>query len=484
MSDPAKTSSTQTSAAGGSEPSRFFPVPVDALDHAVLQMDLYIKFADKTGLPTLYRSAGLAFTPQDTKRLVDQKVKFLYVSAAQHHIFRKALTERLDRTFTDPTMQNEERGRVIREACSKMIEDVLLFPGDPEPVAAINDIARNFSDWSSSNPDGFSYLLNMSAHDFYTATHMVNVGTGCGLLAKELHPEDRDLFQLCVQGGLLHDIGKRKIPPAILNKEGKLSPEEWKTISRHPTDGFEELKKNPAIPALVLSMVRDHHERLDGKGYPNGISGVQISEVARICAIVDVFDAITAARPYRGPTPPMDTLKIMRDGRGNQFDADMFDAWAALVTRMMEADPARGPASTGVKANVSLESMLVRQQSLNTGVASESRPTVNLYDDERRRHKRHDVSIHAVMRLVRSGKTLPIAPGETTTILVMDVSRGGLQIKTPWPLSQNDLLNIEFEVPGQAKKIARLCKVMRVRRTDDAKWAAGLSFMETEAEAA
>src|SRR5688572_28880555 len=98
---------------------------------------------------------------------------------------------------------------------------------------------------------------------------------------------------------MLHDAGKRSIPEEILNKEGKLDPDEWSQIQQHPTLGYKELKLHPSLPDIVPLMARDHHERLDGKGYPNGIRGDDIEFPARVCAVVDVYDAITAARPYR-----------------------------------------------------------------------------------------------------------------------------------------------------------------------------------------
>ncbi|CAG1010687.1 Cyclic di-GMP phosphodiesterase [Phycisphaerales bacterium] len=460
---------------------RFFPIPVDALDHDVLQMDLYIKFAGQPGAPTLYRSSGLKFTPEDSERLAAQNLKFLYIPGNQHHVFRKSLAERLDRTFKDPSQARDQRARVVRDVCSKMIEDVLLFPGDAEPIAAVADISRNFADWSASDPKGFSHLLNMSSHDFYTATHMVNVGVGCGLLAKEVRPGDREFFTLAVQGGLLHDLGKRGVPSELLNKEGKLTPEEWKVMSSHPAAGFEELKQNPAIPEMVLSMVRDHHERLDGKGYPAKLDASRISPPARICAIVDVFDAITAARPYRGPTPPADTLKIMRDGRGTQFDADMFDLWERLVGQMLQADPTRAPAPSPEGPKLTLAGVADQDPACDHPTP----PSIerNLYADNRRRFPRFAVSIHAAAQVVRAGKAMPVRRGEKFTVQVVDIGRGGLQIQTPWPLSLNDLLLIDLEIPGQ-QKVSRLARVVRVRRAGDAQWASGVAFMEAEGKAA
>ncbi|HYE62010.1 MAG TPA: HD domain-containing phosphohydrolase [Phycisphaerales bacterium] len=459
---------------------RFFPVPMDSLDFRAHTVDLYIRFDATPGQPTLYRSAGLEFTKADAERLATQGVKFLYISAAQHAAYRKALAERLEAAFTDKAAATEERARIVRSACGKMIEDVLLLPGQSEPVAAVKEISERFGEWSKADPQAFTYLLDMSGHDFYTTTHMVNVGVGCGLLAKEAFPNDAELFKLVVQGGLLHDLGKRNIPESVLNKEGKLSDAEWNQIKVHPSLGFEELKNNPEIPSAVLEMVRDHHERPDGKGYPNGVDGSKLSIPAKICGIVDVFDAITAARPYRGPTPPARTLQMMQDGRGTQFDADLFDAWTRVVNTMLKEDPQRAPVAPPIDPKAPPPSLAAFAQVAPEGViASLSRPAP-LEGDQRRPYERKRCDIAAMATFKWQGKKYTVRPGEFFRVRVVDVSRGGLQIETPWPLTLNDVLVVQL--PTKDKPIARLCRVVRVRSAGAA-WSAGVCFIDAQAAA-
>ena len=255
--------------------NRFFPVALDSIDNRALDMDLYLK-SDGHAAPVLYRSTGVEFAAEDRSRLMQQGVKFLYVPLSQHKAYQQALTQRLDTLFKDTAQSRAERGRVIRAACTKMIEDVLLLPGQPQAIEAVKDISAQFVGWSSEDGTQFSHLLDMSAHDFYTATHMVNVGVGCGLLIRELRPGDSDLHEVVIQGGLLHDVGKRLVPEEILNKEGKLEPRVWAVLKKHPLDGFKELSGRDGLPEIVLEMTRDHHERLDGTGYPNRLKDKQI----------------------------------------------------------------------------------------------------------------------------------------------------------------------------------------------------------------
>jgi HD-GYP domain-containing protein (c-di-GMP phosphodiesterase class II) len=120
-------------------------------------------------------------------------------------------------------------------------------------------------------------------------------------------------------GLLVHDIGKLAIPEQILNKPGKLSPEEWELIKSHPVAGASLLESDRISP-LTRAVVRDHHERWDGKGYPAGLEGTDIHQFARVAAVADVYDAITADRPYQPANPPHVAVKAVREGAGTQFD--------------------------------------------------------------------------------------------------------------------------------------------------------------------
>lgn len=459
---------------------RFFPVPVDSLDFQTLQMDLYLKFGDAA--PTLYRGAGLAFTRDDLTRLSQRKVKYFHIPASQHAAYRRSLSDRLTRTFKDPNLAAMERGRVVRESCNKIIEDVMLFAGEGEPVEAVAEVSKTFAGWAAEDPQGFSYLLDMSAHDFGTTAHMVNVGVGCGLLMREVAPGDDELFHVAMQGGMLHDVGKRGIPPEILNKEGKLDPDEWKIVKSHPMRGYDELSKNPAVPETVLSMVRDHHEHLNGEGYPQGLRGDKLSLPARVCAVVDVFDAICATRPYRGPTPPAEAMKIMEKGRGSQFDALVFDAFKGLVDRMLKADPARAPQATPGAAYPSLGEMLPSALPSADLATKTAEYASTLWQDNKRRYERKACNIQAKAVFGRQGKPLAVKVGETFTLRVTDIGRGGVQVVTPWPMSLNDVLSVEFGLPSGGR-MTRTCRVVRVRQTSRG-WAAGLAFVEVDSQAA
>lgn len=168
----------------------------------------------------------------------------------------------------------------------------------------------------------------VEAKDEYTGGHIQRVHALGLLLARVLVPDEAGESQLSY-GFLLHDIGKLAVPDAVLNKPGKLDEGEWRLIKQHPDQGAKILS---AIPFLdrALDVVRHHHERWDGTGYPAGLSGEQIPLWARIFAVVDTVDAITSDRPYR-PARSLDVaFDELREASGTQFDPVCLEAFRRL----------------------------------------------------------------------------------------------------------------------------------------------------------
>lgn len=135
-----------------------------------------------------------------------------------------------------------------------------------------------------------------------------------------------------LRAGLLHDIGKVNIPPEILNKPGKLTPEEYELMKMHPVYG-EEIVRPIASLRYLCPTIRGHHERWDGKGYPDGLAGEDIPIAARIISVADVFDALSAERPYKAGMEVQKVREILAEGRGSHFDPALVDAFMGIIDR-------------------------------------------------------------------------------------------------------------------------------------------------------
>lgn len=161
---------------------------------------------------------------------------------------------------------------------------------------------------ASTHADFFNMLHNMRQYDDLTYAHSMNVALISNILADwlKMSKEDVELATLC---GLLHDIGKLKIPEQIIKKPGKLTEDEYKVVKTHTIAGYNVLKDQD-ISEHIKNAALMHHEKCDGSGYPFGLKGDKIDPFAKIVAIADVYDAMTAARVYRGPLCPFQVIEI------------------------------------------------------------------------------------------------------------------------------------------------------------------------------
>lgn len=175
-------------------------------------------------------------------------------------------------------------------------------------------------------------LLTMAwfveARDPYTGGHLWRVSRYARLLAESAGFNDADAARIGL-GGFLHDLGKVGVPDAILRKKQGLTGEEYAVIKTHPNIGMRMLSGHP-LAQLVSDAVLLHHERPDGLGYPRGLTGDTIPDMARIVGICDAFDAMTSHRPYRPGMPRDKAIAIIREFRGIQFDAHFADVFIAL----------------------------------------------------------------------------------------------------------------------------------------------------------
>ena len=168
--------------------------------------------------------------------------------------------------------------------------------------------------------------------DIYTQGHCIRVADlSCALWARVSAGDDTSLFWFRI-GALLHDVGKLMVPAEVLNKPGKLTDAEWELVRRHPTAGVE-LLADIDFPWDVQPIVQSHHERWDGRGYPDGLVGEDIPLTARVLCIADVYDALTSKRSYKQAFSHDDAMEIMRGDVGTQFDPTLFGAFEEIVRR-------------------------------------------------------------------------------------------------------------------------------------------------------
>ncbi|WP_188963314.1 HD domain-containing phosphohydrolase [Deinococcus aquiradiocola] len=174
--------------------------------------------------------------------------------------------------------------------------------------------------------------LALELRDFETSGHTQRVVALAEAFGQELRLPESELEELR-QGAYLHDIGKLAVPDAILLKPGPLTPAEWSVMQAHTVTGADLGARIPALPQGVLNLIRHHHERWDGSGYPAGLSGGNIPLLARLFSLVDTYDALTSVRPYKHAWTPQEARQELRAQAGRQFDPALTEVFLHLLAR-------------------------------------------------------------------------------------------------------------------------------------------------------
>jgi HD-GYP domain-containing protein (c-di-GMP phosphodiesterase class II) len=195
-------------------------------------------------------------------------------------------------------------------------------------------------------------LAFVKGYDEYTFVHIVNVGILTMALGEALG-FDRTVTQEMGVAALLHDVGKMAVPLEVLNKNGRFTEAEYKTMQVHPVEGARLLLRTRGVPDLAAVVAYEHHVRYDGGGYPKVPLGWRLNLASRICQIADVYDALRTDRPYRPGMPIAKIAKIMKGDAGTYFDPELLGVFFDRVVPRTagsgtgEAAPAQAPAATG-----------------------------------------------------------------------------------------------------------------------------------------
>jgi HD-GYP domain-containing protein (c-di-GMP phosphodiesterase class II) len=321
--------------------SSFFSVRHDLIQtDGPLTYDIYINSSvvkGKEKFVKIFPSGGIL----SKEELEDFHKKYfhLYVPEDQRSTYLKSLIR--------SNVEDVQKANVIKDAALEYLHNI--FDKEKEfstellakNIEACREVVESMVDVLDHHDiDSLRNLIgNLSFHDFYTYDHSINVSMYCIQIYKSMNPKAsrKELIHAGL-GGLLHDLGKIKIPTHILNNPGGLSPEEYSVIKQHPDFGLELLlsghcEVNPDIDLKVIArIVHEHHENFDGTGYPKKLKGrEEIHLLARVCTIADFFDAITTKRSYNEVLSLQDAMNTMRKFRAIKLDPDIFDVFDAQV---------------------------------------------------------------------------------------------------------------------------------------------------------
>lgn len=206
---------------------------------------------------------------------------------------------------------------------------VMVETGEPVAYDALKSACLTLIDATDS--ENLQHLLDgVRQHDDYTYGHSLKVSAILAMFGRRIGlPEDQVV--VLAAGGLVHDVGKIAIPLAVLNKPGRLTDRDWTVMKGHVYASVRCLQAHAAIPPPVIAVAAQHHEKLDGSGYPRGLSGSQLNELARMASIIDIFSALTDRRVYKAGMPAEKALSLIEQEMQSQLDMRILEVFRQIV---------------------------------------------------------------------------------------------------------------------------------------------------------
>ncbi|MCQ2029703.1 HD-GYP domain-containing protein [Stutzerimonas zhaodongensis] len=294
-----------------------------------LELGMYICELDRPWRQTDFLFQGFPLLKLEHIQAVRERCDYVFVDDTRRvlvdqgqMILPSATPLRVTRKMTRiPLSLEVQEAREAYRSSTLVLDQVLLDvqQGRAIDTKACQALVKRNLESMLRNESAMLWLTRLKSQDLYTSLHCLSVSILSMGFGTHLGLSDDKIETLGI-AGLLHDVGKMKIDPTVLNKPGKLTEEEFRHIKLHPTFGYEALRGQDDIPAAAVQAAHGHHERLDGKGYPLGLDDYQIPFTTRVITIVDAFDAITSHRSYDNARPIQAAYDVLRSSAGQQFD--------------------------------------------------------------------------------------------------------------------------------------------------------------------
>lgn len=263
--------------------------------------------------------AGLAIDRQDVEAQVDERL---------HSVVAKGDSNpQASETLASELKCATKILRDSRKIVADMFTDTRM--GKLRDMESATEVVHSLAGSVARQPSALLGLVRLKRADDYTYMHSVAVSALMVALARTEGWKDEAVLSAGI-AGLLHDVGKARIPLEILNKPGSLDDDEWRTIRTHPEIGFAIVQEAQGVTSAVLDAILHHHERIDGSGYPHRLASDNISMLARMAAVCDVYDAVTSNRPYKAGWQPGYAIRKMAEWTGH-FDDQIFKAFVKTI---------------------------------------------------------------------------------------------------------------------------------------------------------
>ena len=304
-----------------------------------LEIGMHVTRLDRpwTEVPVLLQ--GLTIEGPDDIDMLREHCKYVYIEIEKAFWLETGIGKIQQKDKIYPGLRGQEdihkvlpAAKFTFEQTKLHVDEVLtsISNGEQFDMEASRKVIQACVKNIMRNANALLWLTQIKEQDEYTSEHCLRVGILAIAFGRFLgfNEEDLELIGLC---GMLHDVGKLKVPEDILNKPGRLTRLEYDIMKEHAKLGKDILEAQPGAHKLIIDAAHYHHERIDGKGYPQQLNAAYLHKFVRIISIVDAYDAITSSRAYKEGAPAFDALKILFSERNMHFDGELTEAFIRMV---------------------------------------------------------------------------------------------------------------------------------------------------------
>lgn len=316
----------------------FRPITVESIDPAYFpEVALFVK---NNGNYILYKNHDRKFTELDRARLQRTNSDFLYVRAGDMDLITEYLEDNLHSLLARNDISSSNKGIILYQTAANYVTEVLDSPEKLANLARCRSLIRHLMKYVANSEDTLKAFQAIIANNYYIFVHSVQVAALTMLAHDKLFDLNTDEMIDVGVGALLHDFGMIFISSDILEKPDALSDMEYHKVKQHTQKGYDFLKGIGVFNDVSLTIVRYHHERYDGNGYPTGLKGDNIPRSAQLAALCNTYCAMTTERPYRKALSHADAIRVMQDESAGAFNVELFERFEVIMNRRTTAEAA------------------------------------------------------------------------------------------------------------------------------------------------
>ena len=313
----------------GDDGRTYLPIPLIGIQvDSVLHFDVLIRTGPRKFVK--YRDSHEIITGAMLTRLSDFNHEFIFIPVDNRAEYNSYIEQILPQFIANPKIPITQKATLVYNTTANVIQELLDSPRGDTLVRS-DRMVDVLVDLVSAGTEELGSILALASYDYYTYTHSVNVSVFSIALANKLRMDIKEELKTLAMAAILHDVGKTFLPREILSKPRSLSRDEFMTVKEHPSLGQKIVMQESNDYWEIGQIVRQHHERVDGSGYPDGLGKAEIHPMAKIITVTDMYDALTTRRVYRGAFAPIQALKIISELVGHSIEERIFREFVKML---------------------------------------------------------------------------------------------------------------------------------------------------------